>query len=74
MRPLNANKQLKAKAIGSTQQYEARVYYRADITPLMRLSWTPYMWTSAKSLEIHGVLPDPAEPRRFLLLDVGEIL
>lgn len=74
MRPLSAHELLAAKAIQSTQTYEGKIYYRPDVTPKMRISWTPFQFTAPKTLEIHGVLPDKDEPRRFLILDVGEIL
>lgn len=74
MIPLSASEQLQAQAVGSTQSYTARIPYRPDVTPKMQLSWRPYLSTADKVLEIHGVLPDPDEPRRFLLLDVGEVI
>jgi SPP1 family predicted phage head-tail adaptor len=76
MRPLSASELLQAQAVNSTQTYEGKIYYRVpqDITPKMRISWTPYGYTTPKLLEIHGVLPDKNEPRRFLILDVGEVL
>jgi len=76
MRPLSASELLAAQAVNSTQTYEGKIYYRVpqDITPKMRISWTPYGYAAPKVLEIHGVLPDKDEPRRFLILDVGEVL
>ena len=76
MRPLNASELLAAQAVNSTQTYEGKIYYRVpqDITPKMQIRWTPYGYTTPKTLEIHGVLPDKDEPRRFLILDVGEVL
>jgi len=76
MEPLSASELLAAQAINSTQTYRGKIYYRVpqDITPKMRLSWTPYGYATPKVLEIHGVLPDKDEPRRFLSLDVGEIV
>ncbi|HXD16407.1 MAG TPA: phage head closure protein [Vicinamibacterales bacterium] len=76
MRPLSASELLQAQAVNSTQTYEGKIYYRnlQDITPKMRISWTPYGYATPKLLEIHGVLPDKNEPRRFLILDVGEVL
>lgn len=76
MRPLSAAELLAAQAVNSTQTYEGKIYYRVpqDITPKMRISWTPYGYTAPKVLEIHGVLPDKDEPRRFLILDVGEVI
>ncbi len=76
MRPLSAAELLAAQAVNSMQTYEGKVYYRVpqDLTPKMRVSWTPYGYPVAKTLEIHGVLPDRDEPRRFLVLDVGEVV
>jgi SPP1 family predicted phage head-tail adaptor len=73
MIPLSASESLAARAVQSTQTYTGKIYYRPDITPLMRVQWTPYRYTAPKELEIHGVLPDRDEPRRFLLLDLGEV-
>ena len=64
---------LEVQAIGSIQTYRGRIYYRSDITPQMRVSWTPFGFAAPKTLEIHGVMPDPEEPRRFLLIDAGEV-
>lgn len=74
MTPLSASELLQAQAINSEQNYRAKIYYRPDVTPKMRISWTPYRFTTAKTLEIHGVLPDADEPRRFLVLDVAEVI
>jgi SPP1 family predicted phage head-tail adaptor len=72
--PLSASELLQAQAMNSEQAYRVTIYYRPDITPKMRLSWLPYQFTVAKTLEIHGVLPDADEPRRFLVLDVAEVI
>ena len=72
--PLNARELLQAQSIGSAQTYKGRIYYRADVTPKMRIAWTPYMNTAAKSFEVHGVQPDPDEPRRFLVLHLEELI
>lgn len=74
MTPLTAVELLQARAIGSEQTYMGRIYYRSDVTPSMRISWRPYGYSTAKTLEIHGVQPDPVEPRRYLMLNVGEIV
>jgi len=76
MRPLSARELLAAQAVNSTQTYEGTIYYRVpqDITPKMRVSWTPYGYAAAKVLEIHGVGPHTDEPRRFLTLDIGEVV
>lgn len=76
MRALSAAEIFAARSIQSTQTYEGKIYYRVpqDIEPKQRVSWTPYGYTAPKVLEIHGVLPDKDEPRRFLILDVGEVV
>lgn len=76
MRPLSASEILAAQAVNSTQTYEGKIYYRVpqDITPKMQIRWRPFGYTADKVLEIHGVLPDKDEPRRFLILDVGEVV
>lgn len=39
----------------ATARYRVRLRYRTDVTPAMRLRWTPYQATSAKVLEISAV-------------------
>lgn len=69
VRPLNAREQMQAQAIGSNVSYEVTIRHRGDVTPQMRLSWTPYLST-AKTLQILGVRqPD----RDHLLLDCAEV-
>ena len=66
----NATESLELReAIGSTAVYTVTTYYRADVTPKMRLSWTPYKG-SAKTLEIRGVQPTP--DRAFLTMTCSE--
>lgn len=74
MTALSAAELLQAQAINSTQTYRAKIYYRPDVTPKMRILWTPYQFAAPKTLQIHGVLPDRDAPRRFLILDVGELV
>lgn len=74
MTALSAAELLQAQAINSTQTYRGKIYYRPDVTPKMRILWTPYQFPAPKTLQIHGVLPDRDEPRRFLILDVGELV
>ena len=71
VRALNAGERLQAQAIGSNVAYEVEVQYRTDITPQMRLSWTPYLG-SAKTLQIVGHRMKPGRPER-LLLDCAEV-
>ena len=69
---LAGNEQLQARAVGSQVAYRVEIAYRADVTPSMRLSWTPYTSTTAKTLEILAVRPKAGESYR-LLLDCGEV-
>lgn len=72
--PLNAAERLHAKAIGSVQTYRFRLRTRHDVTPSMRLQWTP-RWPSgagAQTLEISGVLPEDSG-RDYILLDCGRV-
>jgi SPP1 family predicted phage head-tail adaptor len=71
---MSARERLAQASIGALQAYTVIVRYRADITPAMRISWTPYRATSAKTLEIHSVQPHPDQPRTFLRLDCAEVI
>lgn len=56
----------RAGAMGAENAYEVEIQYRADVTPKMRLSWTPY-GGSAKSLEIKNVHRKAGVNRRLIL-------
>lgn len=71
VRAARANEQQQAQAMGSHVEYAVTIRYRQDVTPAMRLSWTPY-GGSAKTLQIHGVYPIDGR-REFLLLTCGEV-
>ncbi len=71
--PMRAAERLQAAAIGATLGYVVTLRYRADITPAMRISWRPYLATTAKTLEVHGVRPVDGE-RAFLELDCAEVI
>jgi SPP1 family predicted phage head-tail adaptor len=71
--PLRMGEKLQAAAVGSTLGYRVTVRYRADITPAMRIRWTPFKAASAKTLEIHGVQPFDGG-RRLLTLDCAEVI
>ena len=47
---------LQAEAVTASLRYDVTIRYRADVTPKMRLSWTPY-GGSAKTLQIVNVAP-----------------
>lgn len=68
--PLSAREQLQAQSLGSRVAYRVTLRQRGDVTPAMRLSWTPF-GGSAKTLEIHGVLQ--GERHDFVTLDCGEV-
>ena len=64
---------LQANAVGAHQDYEIEIGYRGDITPLMRVRWTPYRG-SAKLLQIREVLPKREAPRSRVLIQASEVL
>ena len=71
VRALSSRESIAAKAAASKVGYEVTVRYRSDVTPKMRVSWTP-SWASgagATYLEIHGIRPDRAS--QTLALDCG---
>lgn len=71
--PLQPVERLQAGAIGSNATYTVVVRYRADITPAMRLEWTPYRASTPKVLEIHGVGPHDGG-RQYLSIACGEVI
>lgn len=73
MQPLTANETLALGGISAIGMYKARIYYRADVTPKLRVSWRPFGHTTAKLLEIQGVQPDPIDSRRMIVLTLGEV-
>ena len=52
--------------VTTVTSYEVATRYRTDITPAMRLSWTPY-GGSAKTLRITGVRLQPGRPDSMLI-------
>jgi head-tail adaptor len=73
MEPLSAGEQLAMGGIAALGTYKSKIYWRSDVGVKQRISWTPYGFSSAKTLQIHGVQPDPIDPRRMLILTVGEV-
>jgi SPP1 family predicted phage head-tail adaptor len=69
-----AAERLQAQAIGSQQGLRFRVRRRLDVTPSMRVSWTPTFPpnASARTLEIHGVAPVD-DGRTWMRLECGEV-
>lgn len=71
--PLSARERIQSAALGAQQVYTVLIRYRADVTTKMRLSWTPYKATAAKTLQIHGA--QPHEGRRvFLNMSCSEVI
>jgi len=70
--PMRANEVLAAQSIGSQATYAVETPYRTDITPSMRVAWTPYRGTS-KTLEILGVQMVAGQPVR-MVLSCGEVV
>ena len=71
VRPASAREQAQAQAVMSDLAYTVTIRYRADVTPSMRLSWTPYLG-SARTLQILGVTPLNGL-RAFLELTCGTV-
>lgn len=71
VRAARASEQEQAQAVGSHVDHAVTIRYRADVTPSMRLSWTPYTG-SAKTLQINGVHPIDGR-REFILLTCQEV-
>ena len=69
MRPLTAwsTERADAQKVGSQMTYEAEIRYRADVTPRMRLTWSPYTASTTKTFEIASVVPKAGRPDRLLL-------
>jgi len=70
---LSGIERLQAGALGSQLAYQVTIRYRADVSPQMRVSWRPYLATTTKTLEIHGVSAKDGG-RAFLLLECGEVI
>lgn len=58
--------QQQAQKVGSIVSYDAEIVYRADVTPKMRVLWTPYLGTQ-KTLEILTVAPKDGRMDRLIL-------
>jgi len=72
--PIRAGERLQAAAIQATVDYRFRIRARADLSPKMRVLWTP-SWPSGSpqhTLEIAGV-SGWAEGREWALLDCAEV-
>ena len=73
VRPVAGDEVLQAASIGSQMPFEMEIRYRADVTAKMRVQWTPYSASAARTFEIHGVRQNPGRPER-LILQVGEVV
>ena len=73
--PMRTAERLQAQAIQAQVDSRFRIRTRGDVTPSMRAQWRPSWLALAtpKTLEIHGVLPDPEAPSAFLLLECAEV-
>lgn len=62
---------LAAAAVTASAQYTVTLRYRYDVTAMMRLSWTPYRYGSAKTLQVHSVMP--SHDRAWVKLECSEV-
>lgn len=70
--PMRATEVLAAQSIGSQATYAVEMAYRTDVTPSMRVVWTPYRGSS-KTLEVAGVQMVAGQPVR-MVLSCGEVI
>ncbi len=70
---LSGAEQLQAGAVGSHVAYMVEIQDRTDVTPSMRVQWTPYGASAARTLEIGGVRQKPGAESYRLLLDCREV-
>lgn len=72
--PIGVNERLQAHALGSETAVRFRIRRRTDVTPEMRVSWTPTFppGASARTFEIRGVLPVD-DGRTWMHLDCTEL-
>lgn len=64
--PRAGGETIRAQAITAQMDYEVEIRYRADVTPTMRVLWTPYDG-SQKTLEIFEATPKDGRRERLLL-------
>ena len=69
--PLRASERIQAQAMGSTVEYRFRLAVRNDVTPSMRVLWTPRwpLMAAAQTLEIFGITYEA--DRTHMLLECG---
>lgn len=71
VRALSGTEQLAAGSVTSHVTYEIETRQRSDVTPRMRVVWTPYS-ASAKTFEIHTVRIGGRHDRMILECGVAE--
>ncbi len=71
--PMTTAERIQAAAIGALLTYRVTLRYRAEVTPQMRLTWTPFLSTTTKTLEIHGVQAVDGG-RQWMQLDCAEVI
>lgn len=64
--PASAREQLAATAVSSQVDYMVEIQYRTDVTPTMRVLWTPYLGTQ-KTLQVSNVAAIAGRPDRVML-------
>lgn len=69
---MSAREAIEAAAIGAQQAYQLVIRNRGDVTPAMRIVWTPFGNSTSKTLEIHGV--QPHADRAYLQLTCSEVI
>jgi SPP1 family predicted phage head-tail adaptor len=67
VRAMSGTETLSAGSVTSGVTYEIEVRFRSDVTPKMRVQWTPYSG-SAKTFEIHAVQVGTRTSDRLTLL------
>lgn len=66
VRPLSGSERLTTGAVTSEVSYEIEIRQRSDVTPGMRVQWTPYSG-SALTLEVLAALPSATMADRMTL-------
>lgn len=64
--PASSREQLAATAVSSQVDYMVEMQYRTDVTPTMRVLWTPYQGTQ-KTLEVSSVVANEGTADRLML-------
>ena len=72
VKALSSDEALQGQTVGAQTDYEVAVRHRTDVTPKMRVQWTPYTG-SVRTFEVHGVVFEDRRADR-LVLRCGEVL